>query len=250
MAKGVSELERPGLNELTMDEFRAVLPPKVRKSMNVRLLKEINHTIGSPEEMEVFKENLLSYTRVMMEGRFKLSGYINAVKYVSFKLLGDTNISAYVKTFPDKYRRFLRQGTPKKDIASYATAFNKSKLVNLVYEQTLIPTHVLNAPLYQQALNTQAELMLTAKSEMVRTNAANSLLVQLKPPETKKIELDIGHKEDSAITLLRETTMALVTAQRKQIASGMNDAGEVAASKLIVKDVTEEVVDAECEEVG
>ena len=57
--------------------------------------------------------------------------YVNAVKYVSHKLMGCTNLDAYVKTFPVKYQGFLNQGVLSKDIASYITAYNKSKLVNL-----------------------------------------------------------------------------------------------------------------------
>jgi hypothetical protein len=34
--------------------------------------------------------------------------------------------------------------------------------------QTLVPSYVLNADLYQKALNTSAELMISAKSEKVR----------------------------------------------------------------------------------
>lgn len=70
--------------------------------------------------------------------------------------------------------RFLieKSGVSEKDQSSYISAYHKSKLVNLIFEQTLIPIHILNAPLLQQAINVQAELMLTANSEKVRSDAA------------------------------------------------------------------------------
>ena len=188
---------------LTLDQFQLALPDKVKKSINQELIDQINNTLSDPEMFESYRDNLISYTKVMADGKFKVTQYIDAVRYVSFKLMGCTNIEAYTKTFPDKYQRFIQQGVQAKDIASYVTAYNKSKLVNLIFEQTLIPSHVLNQDLYQRALNVQADLMINAKSEKVRCDAANSLLTQLKAPEVKKVELDIGVKEDGSIAALR-----------------------------------------------
>ena len=219
---------------LTLDQFQKVLPPQIKKNVDQDLVDHVNKLITDPEEREQFRDNLLSYTNVMKDGKFKMESYINAVRYIGFKLRGDSNIDAYVKTFPDKYQRFINQGVNSKDIASYVTAYNKSKLVNLIYEQTLVPSYVLNQDLYQKALNVQAELMISAASEKVRTDAANSLLSHLKMPETKKIELDIGMKEDKTIEALRASTMDLVAQQRKMIQAGAMNAQDTAHSKLII----------------
>lgn len=232
---------------LTVDQFRQVLPDKVKKSINQELIDQINTTISDPDMYEVYRDNLLSYTRVMADGRFKIDSYVSAVKYVSHKLLGDTNEKAYIKTFPEKHQRFVAQGVASKDIASYITAYNKSKLVNLIYEQTLVPMRVLNNDLYQKALNVQADLMMNARSEKVRSDAANSILTQLKMPETQKVELDIGVKPDSSIDILRETTLALAAQQRAMIQAGAMSAGDIAGSRVVPK---ENVIDADLVEVS
>ena len=229
------------MSALTLEQFRIALPDKMKKSVNQELVDQINNTLADPEMYEAYRDNLLSYTRVMADGRFKVSNYIDAVRYVSHKLMGASNIEAYTKTFPDKYARFVAQGVVAKDIASYVTAYNKSKLVNLIFEQTLIPSHVLNQDLYQRALNVQADLMINAKSEKVRCDAANSLLTQLKAPEIKKIELDIGVKEDSVIGALRATTLELARQQRLMLESGAMNAREVAHSRLIIDSEAKEV---------
>ncbi len=226
---------------LTLDQFQLALPDKVKKSINQELIDQINNTLSDPEMFESYRDNLISYTKVMADGKFKVTQYIDAVRYVSFKLMGCTNIEAYTKTFPDKYQRFIQQGVQAKDIASYVTAYNKSKLVNLIFEQTLIPSHVLNQDLYQRALNVQADLMINAKSEKVRCDAANSLLTQLKAPEVKKVELDIGVKEDSSIAALRATTLELARQQRLMVESGAMNAQEVAHGKLIIEGTAEVV---------
>lgn len=229
------------MSVLTVDQFRQALPDKVKKSVNQELIDQINTTLSDPDMYEAYRDNLLSYTRVMSDGRFKVTDYISAVKYVSHKLMGCTNIEAYSKTFPDKIARFTAQGVAPKDIASYVTAYNKSKLVNLIMEQTLIPSYVLNQDLYQKALNVQAELMVSAKSEKVRSDAANSLLTHLKMPETQKVELEIGVKEDSAINALRATTMELARQQRMMLEAGAMNAQEVAHSKLVIEGEAKEI---------
>jgi hypothetical protein len=226
---------------LTIEQFKIALPDKVKKSVNQELIDQINNTLSDPEMFESYRDNLISYTKVMADGKFKVTSYIDAVRYVSFKLMGCTNIEAYTKTFPDKYQRFIQQGVTAKDIASYVTAYNKSKLVNLIFEQTLIPTHVLNQDLYQRALNVQADLMINAKSEKVRCDAANSLLTQLKAPEVKKVELDIGVKEDGSIAALRATTLELARQQRLMVESGAMNAQEIAQGKLIIEGTAEVV---------
>lgn len=222
---------------LTIDQFKDALPDKVKKSVSQDLIDQVNATLSEPELYEAYRENLLSYTRVMSDGRFKVQEYVSAVKYVSHKLMGCTNIDAYSKTFPAKIQRFTMQGVQAKDIASYVTAYNKSKLVNLIYEQTLIPSYVLNQDLYQKALNVQADLMVNAGSEKVRTDAANSLLTHLKMPEIKKVELDIAVKEDSSIAALRLATLELVASQRLAMQAGQATAGDMASSKLRLVDI-------------
>lgn len=222
---------------LTLDQFRMALPEKVKKSINQELMDAINTTLADPDMYESYRDNLISYTKVMADGRFKIQEYINAVRYVSHKLMGASNVEAYSKTFPDKITRFNAQGVSAKDLASYVTAYNKSKLVNLIFEQTLIPSYVLNQDLYQRALNVQADLMTNAKSEKVRCDAANSLLTQLKMPETQKVELDVKVKEDSSIAQLRATTLELARQQRLMLEAGAMTAQQVAHSRLEVIDV-------------
>lgn len=221
------------MTALTLEQFQQALPGKFKKTVNQELLDSINTVLKDPDLFEIYRDNLLSYTHVLGDGKYKMMDYVLAVKYCSHKLMGCTNLEAYVKTFPDRYKNFVANGTSSKDIASYITAYNKNKLVNAIMEQSLIPSWILNQDMYQSALNVQFELMKSAQSEKVRSDAANSLLNHLKPPETQKVELEIGTKEHSSIDLLRQTTLELVAAQRKMLEAGMMNVAQVAESKLI-----------------
>lgn len=229
--------------QLTIAQFKQVMPSNHKGNINQELMDKINKLLADPNMGEVLRDNLMSYTHVMKEGRFKTEDYISAVKYVSYKLMGSTNFEAYIKTFPDRYQNFLDNNVPTKDIHCYVSAYNKNKLVNLVYEQTLIPTHVLNADIYQKAINVQADLMLNAKSEKVRSDAANSLLNHLKKPETHKVEMNIGIKEGGAIEELREITSQLAAKQQKMIESGVYTAKDVAHKPLTIEGESERVED-------
>jgi len=220
---------------MTPEEFKAVLPIQLKNSVTQDVMDSINQVLSGPESTEIFKENLLSYTRVLLEGKFKMTSYVSAVRYVSFKLLGGTNKAAFTATFPDKISRWTAQGVSEKDQSSYISAYHKSKLVNLIMEQTLIPLHVLNAPTRQEAVNILADLMRNASSEKVRSDSAAHILRELKPPEKTKIELDLGAKADKTLDTLRETTRVLVEQQKAMIAQGV-PIKTIAEGVLVVKE--------------
>lgn len=226
---------------LTEEEFKLVLPDKMKKNVNQALINKINTTLSNPEEFEHYRNNLVSYTSVMQDGKFKIEQYLDAVRYVSFKLMGLTDKDSYIKTFPEKYKQFVADGVAAKDIASYITAYNKGKLVNLIFEQTLIPVHVLNMPMYQQALNEQMILGLTAKSEMVRSNALTSVLTQLRPPEKQKHEIQLNIAEDNSLNVMRQAMIDLASAHQNAIQNGSMDAQQVAHQKLVLNQDMKEV---------
>ena len=223
--------------QLTVETFKRALPKQLRGNINEKIMDSINKSFADPEMREIYRDNILSYTSVMKDGRFKIHQYLDAVKYVGFKLMGNSNIEAYTKTFPDRYAKYLATGVCQKDIASYVTSYNKNKLVNLIYEQTLIPTHILNADVYQEAINVQARLMADPDvSAKVRSDAANSLLTHLKKPETQKVELDIGLKEDKTLVELHNTMAQLAKQQQEMIKNNVISPLDAAHSVIVTEE--------------
>lgn len=218
---------------LTAEQFKQVVPNQFKACVSQELIDQINQTLADPDMYETYRDNLLGYAHVMREGKFKMEDYINAIKYCSHKIMGASNIDAYVKTFPDKYQAMLSAGKNAKDISSFVTSYNKNKLVNLILEQSMIPSWVLNQDMYQKALNHQLFLMLNAKSEKVQSDAANSILVHLKPPEVTKVELDIGLKKDSAMDDLKQNLAELALMQKQFISAGVTQVKDLAQQKLV-----------------
>ena len=218
---------------LTKEQFEAALPRGVRHTLSDEVIDEINALLVSSPEREAFRDNLLGFTSILKDGRYTLKNYINAVRYCGFKLTGDTNLQAYIKTFPQRYQNMLDQEWKEKDINSQVSAFNRSQLVGKILERALVPQWLLNQDLYQKALNVQASLMMSARSEKVRCDAANSLLTQLKMPEAQKVELEVSQKEDDSISELRKMTLELVAQQRKMLEAGAMSAREIAEQRIV-----------------
>lgn len=218
---------------LTPSEFKDVLPKQLQNRVNIEIIDSINAALSDPDAAHAIRDNLMGYTKVLESGKYKLSSYVDAVKYVSYKMMGHSNLKAYVLTFPDRYNDMVARGVTKKDMSSYVAAYNKNKLVNLIYEQTLIPTYILNADAYQEAINTQVDLMRNSQSDMVRTQAANSILNHIKRPEEAKLTIDVTHKESNELTELKELTRSLAAQMAKDISSGSASPKQIAEMKII-----------------
>ncbi len=223
------------MTELTVADLVNVVPKALRGRIDQELVDKVNALNLDTEFREYYRENLISYTSVLTNPNWTVNQYVVAVRYVSYKLMGDTNIKAYARTFPTKFAKFKAEGVEDRTIARYVTAYNKTKLVNAIWDQTSIPFHIYNMDYRQKALMAQVELMQTAKSEKVRSDAANSVLTHLKPPETAKIELDVVHKDSSEIVDLRKAVQDLVIIQRDSISAGARNAKEIAHSPLILE---------------
>lgn len=226
---------------VTKDDLKSVLPKEVRSSITDSVVTLINDVSSADSTMrESFRDNLVGFVKVMREGSFKLTDYVNAVRYVSYRLTGLGIGESWKRTFPDRLKRLLDEGASSNHISGFSTAYNKNKLVNLIMEQSLVPMYVLNLDMYQEALNVQAELMRSANSEMVRTTAANSILVQLKKPEDKTLKVDMNINEGKQIDELREVTRKLAEAQLKSIEAGSSTIIDVARSQIVSREIIED----------
>ena len=220
---------------LTTELMQKALPKNMKGRIDQKFVDKINGALTDPNVAELLRDNIIGYADVLANGRWKIDDYINAVKYVSFKTMGKSNIQAFVAAFPDRYQGYVANGTSNKDIATYVAAYNGGKLVNIIYEQTLTPTWILNADMHQKALNKLMDLTMNAQSEKVQSDSAGLILTHLKRPETQKVELDIGIKEGGVISELNHTMQMLAAKQQELIAAGAYTAKEVAHQSRIIE---------------
>jgi len=236
---------------MTLDELKNAVPKHSRGLISQGIVEIFNalELDEGPDFAEHYKQNFVSMSSILKTGKFSTKDYISAVKYVSHKLLENSDIDAYHMTFPDRYRRLMdkwtAEGLPEdeirgKKISPYVTAYKKTELVTRVLEQSLVPSRILNAPMFQDALNVQAGLMYTARSEQVRSQAAESVMKYTMSPEVQKIELEIGVKGQDEIMALRTEMHRLASQQQGTIESGTNTSLQIAEQKIM-----HEIIDVE-----
>lgn len=223
------------MDKLSIDEVKTYLPTRLQGAVTSDLVQKLNDLNSDlPDAAENIRDNFISFIEVLNEGKYKLEDYLNAVKYVSFKLMGKTNRDAYRAVFPDRFKRMKDSETPDKDIDSIISAYNRNKLVNKIYEKTIIPSWILNQDAYQEAINTQVKLMRTAQSERVRAMAADSILNHLKRPENiGQAQLSINVNTGSVLDDLQKNMLELVNTQRELIKAGVSTK-EIAEQRIIV----------------
>lgn len=222
---------------LTVESLKKITPPRQKQNITPEFVDKLNKMIDDPEYREYFQDNIVGYIDVLNNPNTNVVQYVNAVKYVSCKLMGLTNQDAWIRTFPDRYQRLQDEGKEDAYLRSLVCAYNRGKLVNEILQQALVPTWVLNQDKFQKAINVQAALMTTAKSEKVRTDAANSLLTHLKQPEMAKVSVDVNVKQEDSIGELRKAVTELSLAQAEAIRLGVKDAQAIAEAKIIEGEV-------------
>lgn len=205
---------------LTLGEVQASLPANMKSAADQSLVDTLNAIAVDPLIAEQIRENFISYAGVMRDGKFKTEDYLAAIQYVSFKLMGDSNKDAWARAFPQRYALLKARGATEKEISAHVAAYSKGKLVNAILDQSMVPTYLLNADLYQKALNVQADLMITANSEKVRSDAANSLIMALKKPDAVKGQIDLNVKDSSGMNELKNILGQMAQQQQQLLREG------------------------------
>lgn len=223
---------------LTKELLEQALPSTLKSAATQSLADKINNAVTDPLVAEQIRENFVTYANVLKEGKFKTEDYLNAIKYVSFKMMGLTNQDAYLKAFPLRHQDFIAKGMTSKEISPYVSAYHKGKMVNLIMEQAVIPSWILNQDAYQKAINVQLEIMTTSSSDKVRSDAANSILTHLKRPETKEMNISLDVKDNSGIQELKEALGKMAQGQLEAIKSGVSTQ-QIAALPIIEAEYTE-----------
>ena len=221
---------------------------KDKTTITDKLVETINMIIlDEPEVGHLVRENFLTYTKVLQNGKYSMETYLNAIKFVSYKLMNMTNAEAYMHTYPDRYDKLekryvgvegLTQEEFEKKVSSYVYAVAKSQLVVTILSQVQIPTKLLNMGLLQEAINVEASLMRSARSEIVREKAANTPIQYLGQEEENKIQIDAGYKKDDIIEQYEVAMKKMVEEQLVQIHKGA-DVKQIANAVTVEAEVIE-----------
>ena len=163
---------------ITKDEMVDALPPQMRKSMNDATYYSLSTALSDPDELVRFKENFITFTTALKDGKYSVQQYIDAVKYVSFKKMGLTNLEAFKRTFPAKMERYNKVGKTIAEVNSFVSSYNATKIVSNIFDHSMVPIHVLNQDAVQEAINAHLKVLRHSTNDLAVVKAADSLLNQ------------------------------------------------------------------------
>ena len=231
--------------ELTLDLVQSQLKPNQRLTISEDTVAEIQKLAEDPDYGEEFLDCYLDHLNIFKENsRQSHDQYLNAIKFFSLVEAGNSLTDAYIKVFPNRYedrkKNYKPEDRDKSIMRGEASRFNSSNMVNEIRKVAAIPVQLIHRHVLHEAILTQAELMRTAKSEMVRHKAAASLITELKPSEDHTIKIDVEDGATSVIDELRKATEKLAAAEHQRVSAGV-PLKNIAEAKIIDGDV--EVVD-------
>lgn len=228
----------PELEKVTVEELKILYPVKVAGKVLEQAAEILN---TATEDMDYvmakeFRDNCLSFIDILKNSKSRVSfaDYVNACKFATFKLAGNTDVRAYALTFPDRIRRMERDKVPNSHLYQYASIYSKNKTVVEVMAKLVVPTHIMFQDIFHQAVKVQSELMLDDKiSPKVRSDAANSLMTHLKTPEVKQAELKVDVQGSGAIEQLAEALGSLSGKQSEMLREGRYSLKDIREATII-----------------
>lgn len=221
---------------VTKDDIQKALPSR-KNTVTDELVQIINEAARDPEfQGESLLQTMTTYENVMLNNRASIKEFANAVKFCAYLMTLDDNFTeAFKKVF--SYRDFVKErldaepGSVKyNELSSAASRYRRSKLVVELLTMSQAPLDIMFMGWRYKALGVLAEVMTNSKLDKDKINAADKLLLHT-ASTTAKLEIDIGVKENSAVTNLAEQLAEVAVRQKKLLETGVTDLNTFGALK-------------------
>lgn len=214
------------MNELSLEVVHSQLPKQQRLLVGEETVQEIQKLAEDPDYGEEFLQTYMDHLNVLKDlPRTNHQQYLNAIKFFSLVEMGNSLTDAYIKVFPDRYtarNRNRPESERGKDIMrGEASRYNNTVLVNEIRKVAAVPIQLIHRHLLHEAILENANLMRTARSEMVRQKAADTLIRELKPSEDHVVAFKVEDGATSVIEELRQATERLASAERQSVLAGV-----------------------------
>jgi len=241
--------------ELSLDLVQSQLKPRQKLTITQETLDEINQLAENPDYGQEFLDSYLDHLNIYKESPSRShSQYLSAIKFFTLVESDNTLTDAYIKTFPQRYEdRKKNYPFDKRDktiMRGEASRYNTSKLVCEIKKVAAVPVQLIHRHILHEAILSQAELMRSAKSEMVRQKAGATLITELKPEEDSVLTVKVDDGTNSIIDDLRKAAEKLAAAEFQSVQAGVPlktiaDTNIVTVDKELLEDsvVEEQTVD-------
>lgn len=240
--------------ELTLELIHSQMKPNQRQTVDENTLKEIHKLAEDPDYGEEFLHTYLDHLNIFKElpGRSHTQ-FLSAIKFFSLIEADHSLVDAYIKVFPERFTQrnanTSQEQSGKELLRGEASRYNKSLLVSEIRRVATIPIQIIYRHVLHEAIMNQAELMRSAKSEMVRQKAGATLITELKPAEEQILSVKVEDGSKSAIEELRLAAEALAIAQQQSVNAGV-PLNDISATKIYTsyEDITDVIENEEVNE--
>jgi hypothetical protein len=236
---------------VTLEELQQAIPSK-KQTITQEIVDIINNSTNEPEfQGETLLQSMITYENVMQRNSVSIKEYIRALKFCAYLISLDDNFTeAYKKTFSDrdfvKDRLNVPTGSVEyRELTSAASRYRRSKLVVDILTMSQVPLDLMFTGARYKAVGVLAELMVNARYDRDKINAAKELLAATKGPDNVKMELEVG-PNSAAIDMqkqLFDQLSELSAQQHKRLMTG-EDIDSVQKLGLTTEIIDTETADA------
>lgn len=237
--------------KLDITVLQSQLSVKQKHMITEDTVEELTKLSKDPDYGEEFLDMYRDHLNVLGNNpKYTSRGYMSAVKFFALTEAGNNLTDSYVIVFPERLKARTDRGQDKTSITGEASRFNGTALVNEIRKVASIPVQLIHRHLLHEAIISQANLMRTAKSDVVRQKAGEVLIRELKPTEENVLSIKVEDGTKSAIASLQEATEKLIIREQQSIIAGV-PIKSIIEAKIIHKeeDLDETAYDTEFEDV-
>lgn len=221
------------LNTVDTDSFLEVMAKSNKKLATPEVMDEIKEIVSRDDSLDgLIQDKIISFSSVMKSGRYKSVDYIRAVQFCSYTAIGDSQIDAYRKTFPDRVAKKKSDST----IQSSASIYASGELVQKIMSQSMVPAHIMFNSERFKAISILSDLMVNSDNERIRMESADKMLGHIAPPKEAKLEIDVTTHHDG-IDELNSALTRLANQQKEMLDGGHTDIKSIAESKIVDAEV-------------
>lgn len=208
--------------KVDLQVLESQLSNRQKNMLSEDTIEELKKLSEDPDYGQEFLDCYKDHLNILNDNpKYTSKNYLCAIKFFSLIEAGNSITDAYIKVFPERFKRRLDRGQKKEDITGEASRYNATALVNDIRKVAGIPVNLIHRHLLHESILEQANLMRTARSELVRQKASACLIAELKPTEDHVLNVKVEDGAKSAIQALHEATEKLVLKEQNSIKSGV-----------------------------
>lgn len=233
---------------VTVDELKKIFPKK-KESITEELVDIINDANNNPFfSGDEFLSTVITYKDVLEKNKASIKDYLTAIRFCAYLESEDFNLTeAFIKShshteFVQKKMNSPTNSSEYKQLTNAASRYRKRPIVVQILTQSQLGLHLMFQGELYRAINVLSDIMVNGRSEMARVAAAKEILANVKAPETTKIELDIGLRNENAMESLNAQLAQFAMESYKQLKNGQTDLKQLGSMKI-----EEEVIDVDTE---